>query len=139
MDVCPAAQERKRIMISVAYAQNAAAATAGGLPAILSSALPFILVFAVFYFVLLRPQMQNAKKHAEMVAGLKKGDVIVTDGGLIGEIHGIKDALVQMRVADGVVLTIAREAIRSTLSGEAAKAWEGAAKASKTETVSKKR
>ena len=126
-------------MISVAYAQDAAAAfTAGGLPAILSSALPFILVFAVFYFVLLRPQMQTAKKHAEMVAGLKKGDVIVTDGGLIGEIQSIKDALVQMRVAEGVVLTVAREAVRSTLAGEAAKAWEAAAKA-KAEPVTKKR
>lgn len=127
-------------MISVAYAQDAAAAvTSGGLPAILSSALPFILVFAVFYFVLLRPQMQNAKKHAEMVAGLKKGDIIVTDGGLIGEVQGIKDALVHMRVAEGVVLTVAREAIRSTLSGDAAKAWEEAAKAAKAEPVTKKR
>lgn len=126
-------------MISVAYAQDAVAATAGGLPAILSSALPFILVFAVFYFVLLRPQMQSAKKHAQMVAGLKKGDVIVTDGGLVGEIHAIKDALVQMLVADGVVLTVAREAIRSTLSGDAAKAWEGVSKASKAEPAPKKR
>lgn len=126
-------------MISVAYAQDAAVA-AGGLPAILSSALPFILVFAVFYFVLLRPQMQNAKKHAAMVAGLKKGDVIVTDGGLIGEIHGLKDALVHIRVSEGVVLTVAREAVRSTLSGDAAKAWESAAKATKSaEPTTKKR
>ncbi len=120
-------------MISVAYAQDAAtAATAGGLPAIISSALPFILVFAVFYFVLLRPQMQTAKKHAAMVAALKKGDVIVTDGGLIGEIHAIKDAMVLMRVAEGVVLTVAREAIRSTLSGEALKTWEEASKSANT-------
>ncbi len=126
-------------MISVAYAQEAATATAGGLPAILSSALPFILVFAVFYFVLLRPQMQTAKKHAEMIAALKKGDVIVTDGGLIGEIQNIKDAMVQMRVAEGVVLTVAREAIRTTLTGDAAKAWEGASKATKSEPASKKR
>ena len=122
-------------MISVAYAQDAAAA-AGGLPAILTSALPFLLVFAVFYFVLLRPQMQNAKKHAQLVAGLKKGDVVVTDGGLIGEVQSLKDAMVLVRVAEGVSVTVAREAVRATLSGEAAKGWES--KATKEPAVKKR-
>ncbi|PZP39155.1 MAG: preprotein translocase subunit YajC [Pseudomonas fluorescens] len=115
-------------MISVAYAQDAAA-TAGGLPAIVMSALPFLLVFAVFYFVLLRPQITAAKKHAALLAALKKGDVVLTDGGLIGEVSSLKDAFAHVRLADGVTVTVAREAVRSILEGDAAKGWE--AKSSK--------
>ncbi len=115
-------------MLTLAHAQDAATAATGGLPAIIGSALPFILVFAVFYFLLLRPQMQTAKKHAAMISALKKGDVVVTDGGLIGEIAALKDAVVHVRAAEGVVLAVAREAVRNVLTGDAAKGWEAAAK-----------
>ena len=116
-------------MISIAHAQEAATAATGNLPAIIGSALPFILVFAVFYFLLLRPQMQTAKKHAEMIAGLKKGDVVVTDGGLIGEITAQKDAIVHIRAAEGVVLAVAKEAVRNVLTGDAARGWDAPASA----------
>jgi preprotein translocase subunit YajC len=110
-------------MISLAWAQDAAgaAAPANDMGALLMSALPFILVFAVFYFVLLRPQMQQGKAHAALLKDLKKGDVVVTDGGMTGEVSAIKDAFVQVKVGPGTVVTLAKEAVKSVLSGEVAK------------------
>lgn len=120
-------------MISTAWAQDAIAQSNGAASAIMS-AVPFILVFAVFYFFVMRPQMQAAKKHADLVSALKKGDVVVTDGGLIGEVAALKDAFVHVKLGEGMVVTVAREAVRSTLSAEAAKGWEA-----KAATEAKKR
>lgn len=126
-------------MISVASAQDAvtAAVPGGDLNAMLMSALPFVLVFLVFYLVLVRPQMQAAKKHASLVSDLKKGDVVVIDGGLIGEIQSVAGSFVYLRIAEAVVVSVAREAVRTTLSGDAAKDWE--AKPAKHAEISKKR
>lgn len=63
----------------------AAAAPAAG-PGMLIQLAPFILIFVVFYFMLIRPQQQRIKAHREMIAGLRRGDVVVTGGGLIGKI-----------------------------------------------------
>lgn len=112
------------MMISTAWAQGAAVAPAGDMNSVLMSALPFLLVFGVFYFFVMRPQMTAAKKHSDLVSGLKKGDVVLTDGGLVGEIVTVKENLAHVRVAEGVVMTIAKEAVRNTLVGDAAKGWE---------------
>lgn len=122
------------MMISTAWAQTAAA-PAGDMSSVLMSALPFLLVFGVFYFFVMRPQMTAAKKHADLVGGLKKGDVVLTDGGLVGEIVTVKDNLAHVRVTEGVVMTIAKEAVRATLVGDAAKGWE----AKGAESTGKKR
>lgn len=116
-------------MISTAWAQGVTAAPAGDMASVAMSALPFLLVFAVFYFFVMKPQMTAAKKHSELVAGLKKGDAVVTDGGVVGEITAVKDHFVHVKTGEGVVLTFAKEAVRGTLTGDAAKGWE--AKASK--------
>jgi preprotein translocase subunit YajC len=117
-------------MISTAWAQGTVAAGTDINSAIMG-AVPFILVFAIFYFFVMRPQMTAAKKHSALVAGLKKGDVVVTDGGLIGEISSIKENLVHVRLGGDTVVTFAREAVRTTLVGEAAKGWEAKAEAKK--------
>ena len=113
-------------MISVAWAQDAAVQGSSAASAVMS-VVPFLLVFAVFYFFVMRPQMTAAKKHAELLAALKKGDVVVTDGGLIGEISSVKDKFVHVKIAEGMVVTVAREAVRATLAGDAAKGWEAKA------------
>ena len=69
-------------MFSYAYAQNQ---TASGQD-IGSLLLPFILIFAVFYFLVIRPQHNKLKQHATMIAHLKRGDIIITAGGVIGEV-----------------------------------------------------
>ena len=87
------------MFISPAYAQ----AAGGG--SILSDTLliPMILVFAIMYFLIIRPQQQRVKAHREMVANVRRGDGVVTAGGLIGKVTKvIDDNEVQLEIADGV-------------------------------------
>lgn len=89
--------------------------------------LPFILIMVVVYFLMLRPQMKKQKQHAKMAAELRKGDDVVTAGGLHGRIvyAGEKDSTVQVQVAHGVVVTVERVSIaRKIGSGEEVAAGE---------------
>lgn len=77
----------------------------------LASAFPFIIMIAVFYFVLIRPQQQQQKQRREMLDNVKVGDEVVTIGGIHGEIVGLTDEEVDLRVADKVDLRINRQGI----------------------------
>lgn len=68
--------------------------------------LPMILVFAVFYLLLIRPQAKQRKKHQEMIQAVKKGDEVVTTSGIHGKIAGIADAIVTLEVAENFRLKI---------------------------------
>lgn len=92
--------------ISDAYAQ---AGGAGGDS--LFSLLPLIVIFVVFYFLLIRPQQKRAKQHREMVAALKKGDEVVTNGGLLGRIVDVDDNFVGIEIAKGVTVKVQRPAV----------------------------
>lgn len=77
-------------------------AQAGGSD-MLISLLPFVLIFVIMYFLILRPQQQRAKQHREMVTALRRGDTVVTSGGLVGKITKVvDDAEVELQLADGV-------------------------------------
>ncbi|MCC6749648.1 MAG: preprotein translocase subunit YajC [Deltaproteobacteria bacterium] len=67
-----------------------------------------IIMFVVFYFLLIRPQQKRAKEHREMLANLKRGDMIVTNGGMIGKITGITDRIVTLEVAEKIRLRVMR-------------------------------
>lgn len=101
-----------------ALAQNAAAPAAGaqqelGPAAMISTFLPMILLFVVFYFALIRPQKKKEKKAKEMLAALKVGDRVSTIGGIYGTIVNIKDDIMPLSVGqDNVKLVFARWAIR---------------------------
>jgi preprotein translocase subunit YajC len=73
--------------------------------------LPYILIFAVFYFLLIAPARKKQKKHAEMVGNLKNGDRIITNGGIHGTVVGVSDAVVQVRIADQVKIEVSKNAI----------------------------
>ena len=79
--------------------------------------LPFILIFVIFYLLLIRPQMKQQKKKQTMVKSLKKGDKVVTVGGLHGTIEGVKDKdeVLILKVADNVKVRVSRSAIASQL------------------------
>lgn len=64
------------------------------------SFLPLVLMFVVFYFLLIRPQQKRQKQHAEMVKNLKKGDRVVTSGGVIGTVHTLQEDYVVLKVGD---------------------------------------
>ena len=100
-------------LISSAWAQGTPAA--GGADGGLLSFVPLILIFLVFYFMLMRPQIKRAKEHKKMVESMTKNDEIVTNGGLVGKIHKIDDNFVVLEVADGVRVKVQRNAVASLL------------------------
>lgn len=91
------------MLISTAYAQvissaHAQAAGAGGMDQVFGF-LPIILMFVVLYFLMIRPQMKRAKEHKGMLESLKKGDEVVTSGGLVGKVTKVGESYVSVEVA----------------------------------------
>ncbi len=70
-----------------------------------------ILLFAIFYFLIIRPQQKQRKKHEEFLKNLKKGQVVITSGGIVGEIKGISEDTVNLKVADGTIIKVLKVAI----------------------------
>ena len=85
-----------------------AQAAAGGAAGTLTTLLPLVLIFVVFYFLLIRPQTKRAKEHREMVGKLAAGDEIVTTGGILGRISQVQDQFITLEVASGVAITVQR-------------------------------
>ena len=100
--------ERGSMFISEAYAQAAGAAARPEHGSSCMQMLPLILIFVVFYFLLIRPQQQARKRHMEMIAALKKGDVVVTSGGLIGKVKSVADDEVRVELAPNVDVRVVR-------------------------------
>ena len=85
----------------------------------LLTSLPFLLaIFAVMYFLMIRPQMQKQKKHEGMIQDLKKGDKIVTAGGIIGEIMRIEDDIMIIKVADNVKMRFQKQSVSMLLEAK---------------------
>jgi len=99
-------------MIGIAYAMGAGGgAGAQGQPGGLVSLLPFVLIFVIFYFLLIRPQQKKAKDHQQYLANLKKGDAVVTSGGLHGVITGMTDRVVTLEIAEKIRVKVSRSHI----------------------------
>ena len=95
------------MFVTPAYAQ--AGAPSGDF---LISLLPFVLIFVVLYFLILRPQQRRVKQQQEMIASLRRGDTVVTAGGLIGKISKVIDEReIQVEIAEGVRVRVARPMI----------------------------
>lgn len=84
--------------ISTAYAMGAQAG--GGQENVFTSFMPFILIFVVFYFLLIRPQQKKQKEHQAMLSGLKKGDAVITAGGILGRIVDVKDEVMTVDLGE---------------------------------------
>ncbi len=98
--------------ISNAYAQAAAPAAA---PNPLMSFLPLVILFGIFYFMLIRPQMKRAKEQRNMVAALAKGDEVLTNGGLLGRIDELAEQFVMLEIAPNVIVKLQKQAISAVL------------------------
>jgi len=92
------------LALSAAPAFAAAAVPAG--PSLISQLLFFLPLILIFYFLLIRPQQQRAKKHTEMVNNIKRGDTVVTSGGLIGKVNKVNDAELSVDLAENVRVRI---------------------------------
>ncbi|MDA7949006.1 MAG: preprotein translocase subunit YajC [Hyphomicrobiaceae bacterium] len=95
------------MLITPAYAQGA---PGGG--DFFIQILPFLLIFVIMYFMLIRPQQRRVKEHREMVAALRRGDTVVTAGGLVGKVTKVDEAEVEVQVAKDVKVKV----VRSTIS-----------------------
>ena len=101
------------MFVSPAYAQAAEGGGGSGIEAFL----PLILIFVVFYFLLIRPQQKKMKEHKAMLGAVRRGDKIVTGGGIIGTITKVIDEIeVTVEIADGVKVRVQRGLISSVLS-----------------------
>lgn len=100
------------MLISPAYAQ-----TAGPAGFDIAAFLPLILIFAVFYFLLIRPQQKKMKQHREMVAALRRGDKVVTAGGLIGTVAKVvNEQELLVEIAEGVRVRLVRSQVTEVAS-----------------------
>jgi preprotein translocase subunit YajC len=82
---------------------------------LLTSLLPLVALFAIFYFLIIRPQQKQAKAHKEMVSNLKKGDKIVTHGGLMVEISKVEEEFLLVKNHDGSEMKLSREFVTKVL------------------------
>ena len=103
------------LTFTLAYAGVPGDGGASGFQALI----PLLLMFAVFYFILIRPQQKKQKTHRDMLQNLKTGDQIVTSGGLYGTIVDINEQKITLRIADNVKVEVGRSFVASRVG------WEG--------------
>ncbi len=105
-------------MIDVAYAQAGGAAGAGGPLVTFFQFLPLILVFVIFYFLVLRPQSKRQKDLQKMIQAIKRGDRVVTSGGIFGEVADVKETTVMLRISENVKVEFTKQSIVGIQSRE---------------------
>ena len=93
-----------------AWAQEAAQTATKG-PGIFEQMIPFVAIFAIFYFFIIRPQSRRHKEHQTFLTALKRGDNVLTTGGIYGRIEGITDQFVKLEVSDGVEIRVLKTQI----------------------------
>jgi len=116
-------------LVSTAYAMGQGGLLGGEGAGGFSAFVPLILMFVIFYFLLIRPQQKKTKDHREMLSSLKKGDRIVTGGGIYGRITGMDDATLTVEIADKVRVKVNRSNV-SALAQTAAQGGSGKEKQS---------
>ena len=99
----------------LAYAMGGAGG-AGGEGGGFGAFIPLILMFAIFYFLLIRPQQKKAKQHKQLLSELKKGDRVVSTGGLHGVITGLTDEVVTVEIAPKIRVKISRGSVAGTVA-----------------------
>jgi preprotein translocase subunit YajC len=97
------------LLISPAWAQAGAQADP------ITSFLPLIIIFVLFYFLLIRPQQKRQKEHKQMVEALEVGQEVVTGGGVLGKVTGVSELWVTVEVADGISLKVQRQTIAALM------------------------
>ena len=106
--------------MDLAYAMGNLSGASGGQGGSMMTFLPLILLFGVFYFLLIRPQQKRAKQHKTFMESLKKGDTVVTSGGLYGKITGITDQTITLEIAEKVRVRVSKSSVVNYVKGEQA-------------------
>ena len=101
------------------FATPAYAQAAGGAGSAFASFIPLILIFAIMYFLLIRPQQKRMKEHKAMIEALRRGDQVVTQGGVIGKVSKVKEDgsnEIEVEIAEGVKVRVIKQTITQVLS-----------------------
>ncbi|CAM3286374.1 preprotein translocase subunit YajC [Paracoccus nototheniae] len=101
------------MFVTPAYAQ--AAGGAGGTAAF-AQFIPLILIFAIMYFLMIRPQQKRVKQHRAMVEAVKKGDQVITQGGILGKVVSVRDDELEVEIATGVRVRVIRSTLASVVT-----------------------
>ena len=99
--------------------QGAPAGEASGAAGILVGVLPWLLIFLIFYVLMIRPQQRRVKEHQAAIAAVKKGDEVVTGGGIRGKVTKVSDDEAEVEIAQGVKVRVIKSTITHVLSGNA--------------------
>ena len=110
------------MLVGLAYAMGAPAGggAAPGAPSMFQSLFPLVIIFAIFYFLLIRPQQKKAKEHRAVLDNLKKGDQIITSGGIYGTIFSLSPTSVVLIVSENVRIKVARSYIAGLATADEA-------------------
>ncbi len=103
------------MFISDAFAQTAGVAATGST---MSMIVQLLLIFLIFYFILIRPQQKKIREHEAMLNAIKRGDKIITGGGVLGVVEKATDDKLEVRIADGIVVTVYRATVRQMADDE---------------------
>lgn len=98
------------ILLALSPSAQAAAEPSGSG---IASLIPLVLIIVIFYFLLIRPQQKRLKAHQAMIGELKKGDKVVTSGGILGTVHDVSEDTVRVEIAEKVRVTVKRDTITS--------------------------
>ncbi len=109
-------------MWDIAYAQVAQAPTG---PGPLMTLFPFILIFIIMYFLIIRPQQKKARDHREMLGRLKRNDEVMTSGGIYGKVVALADEMVTLEVAPNVRIRVHRPHVSAVMTAEKSPTREG--------------
>jgi preprotein translocase subunit YajC len=109
------------MLVTPAFAQTAGAATQGGALASFVSIAPLILIFVAFYFLMIRPQQKRAKMLQEMITSAKKGDTVLTAGGIAGKVTKVEDKFLEVEIAPNVRVRVVKATIAEVTSAGGAK------------------
>ncbi|SFI63260.1 preprotein translocase subunit YajC [Celeribacter neptunius] len=102
------------MLVTPAYAQAAGGAAAGN-P--IMQFLPLILIFAIMYFLMIRPQQKKMKEHRAMISAVRRGDEVVTAGGIMGKVAKVReDGFVEVEIAEGVKVKVQKETLANVVS-----------------------
>lgn len=99
----------------------AAASSPGGLTALIVNLAPILVVILIFYFLVIAPANKQRKQTQEMLAALKKGDRVITSGGIHGQVQSVEEDVVHVRIADNVKIKLSRSAVAAVIDGTASK------------------
>jgi preprotein translocase subunit YajC len=105
-------------LISIAYAMGQGGAGAEGAGGGFANLIPLVIMFAIFYFLLIRPQQKKAKEHRDLLGNLKKGDRILTNGGFHARIISLDENVMTVELADKVRVKMSRGYVAGLLSGQ---------------------